>query len=76
MAKFAVSYTEVYRKTYIVEAESWEDAEEKLREVAEDSGLDASDCFDHWDTEPSYIFGCKPIPENCNVNFFSVLGED
>lgn len=73
MAKFAVSYSEVYRKTYIVEAESWADAEEKLREVAEDSGLDASDCFDHWDTEPSDTFGCKPIPENADLRCFDIL---
>ena len=33
MAKFAVSYMEVYRNTYIVEAENYEEAEEKLRKL-------------------------------------------
>ena len=76
MAKFAVSYVEVCRKTYIVEAENYEEAEEKLREVAEDCGLDAANYFDHWDTEPSETFGHESIPENADLSCFSVLEED
>lgn len=75
MAKFAVSYVEVYRNTYIVEAESYEEAEEKLEKRAEDCEIhmDYADDFDSWKVEPSETFGCKPIPENLNVNFFNAL---
>lgn len=75
MAKFPVSYVEVYRKTYIVEAESYEEAEEKVEQKAEDCGIrvDYVDDFDHWEVEPSETFGCKPIPENYDVSIFEAL---
>ena len=76
MAKFAVSYVEVYRNTYIVEAENYEEAEEKLREAAEECELAEAEDFDHWDTEPSETFGHESIPENADLSCFSVLEEE
>lgn len=73
MAKFAVSYMEVYRNTYIVEAENYEEAEEKLREAAEECELAEAEDFDHWDIEPSETFGCKSISENYDVSIFEAL---
>ena len=72
MKKFAVSYVETYRTTYIVEAKSYEEAEQKLREKAEDCEIeiDLADDFDHWETEPSNTFGTKEIPESRDVSYF------
>ena len=77
MAKFAVSYVEIYRTTYVIEANSYEDAERKLREKAEDCEIeiDLADDFDHWKTEPSDTFGTKEIPQNRDVSFFNHLEE-
>ena len=37
MAKYAVTYIETYSKTYVVEAENYEEAEEKVVSVAENT---------------------------------------
>ena len=49
MAKYAVTYEEVYQKTFIVEADSPEEAEEKMEYAAENIPLDMDDCFDRWE---------------------------
>lgn len=49
MAKYAVEYMEVYRKVYIVEAETPEEAEEKMEDAADNIPLDMD--FDHWEIE-------------------------
>ena len=76
MAKFAVSYIETYRNTYIVEAESYEEAEGKLREKAEDYEIemDFAASFDHWDVEPSDVFGEKDV-SNEDVSYYQELPE-
>ena len=76
MAKFAVSYIEIYRNTYIVEADTYEEAEEKLMEKAAncDFEMDFSDSFDHWDVEPSETFGKKEISDEY-IDFFKKLPE-
>ena len=53
MAKFKVNYTEIFTKTYIVEADSPEEAQEKMEYAAENiSGLiDTATDFDYWDIE-------------------------
>ena len=48
MAKYAVTYEEVYQKTFIIEADSPEEAEEKMEYAAENISLDMDDAFDHW----------------------------
>ena len=52
MAKFQVHYTEVYHHTYIVDADTEEEAQEKMESAAENiSGLITTDDFDYWDIE-------------------------
>lgn len=53
MAKFKVNYTETYTKTFVVEADSAEEAQEKMEYAAENiSGLiDTTTDFDYWDVE-------------------------
>ena len=49
MAKYAVTYEEVYQRTFIVEADSPEEAEEKMEYAAENIPLNMDDCFDRWE---------------------------
>lgn len=49
MAKYAVPYIEHSLKKYIVEADTPEEAEEKMEYAAENVPLDMDDCFDHWE---------------------------
>lgn len=52
MAKFKVNYTETYTKTFVVEADSAEEAQEKMEYAAEHiSGLITDRNFDFWDVE-------------------------
>lgn len=53
MAKYRVNYTEQFTHIYIVEANSKEEAEEKMAHAAENvEGLiDTCTDFDHWDFE-------------------------
>ena len=78
MSKFAVSYMEVYKSTFIIEADTYEEAEEKLRKKAEDCTLniDLADDFEHWDVTPSDTFGTKAIPEDRDVSYFRHLKEE
>lgn len=51
MAKYKVNYTEIFRRSFIVEAESEEEAQEKMEYAAENiGGLVDVDHFDHWET--------------------------
>ena len=54
MAKlFKVTYIETFKKSYVIEAESQEEAEEKANILAEqcEIPIDNADDFDHWDLE-------------------------
>lgn len=54
MAKlYKVTYTETYTKSYVIEAESQEEAENKVNKLAEECEIpiDNADDFDHWDFE-------------------------
>lgn len=76
MAKFAVTYTEIYRTTYIVEAENWDEAAEKVGDMAENTPLiDTADDFDHWDVLPSDTFGTEVVPEG-ETDYFRELPEE
>lgn len=50
---FKVTYTETYTKSYVIEAESQEDAWQKANTLAEECEIpiDNADDFDHWDLE-------------------------
>ncbi len=76
MAKFAVSYVETYKNTYIVEADTYEEAEEKLIEKAEDCEIemDFADSFDEWEVMPSETFGENDV-SNKDVSYYQELPE-
>ena len=49
MSKYVITYEETYRRTFIVEADVPEDAEEKMQHVAENVVIPMWNNFDHWD---------------------------
>ena len=52
MAKFKVNYTETFTRTYIIEADTEEEAQEKMENAAENiPNLTSDRDFDYWDTE-------------------------
>ena len=53
MAKYKVNYTEQYTHVYIIDANSREEAEEKMAYAAENLGdlVDTCTDFDYWDVE-------------------------
>ena len=52
MKKFKVNYTEVFARSFIVEADSEEEAMEKMQYAAECiGGLVDVDYFNHWESE-------------------------
>lgn len=53
MAKYVGTYTEVFKRKYVIEANSEEEAQEKMKFAAENVNglLDAIADFDHWETE-------------------------
>ena len=52
MAKYKGTYTEIFKRSFIVEADSQEEALEKMQYAAENvGGLVNVDYFDHWETE-------------------------
>lgn len=69
MAKYAVTYIEEYRKTFLVEADSLEEAQEKMEDAAENIPLGMNEYFDHWDVVnvrkalKTDLLYCDPLPE-------------
>lgn len=52
MAKFKVNYTEIFTRTYIIEADTKEEAQKKMENAAENiPGLTTDRDFDYWDIE-------------------------
>lgn len=52
MAKFKVNYTETFTRTYIIEADTEEEAQEKMENAAENiPNLTSDRDFDYWDIE-------------------------
>lgn len=64
MEKYAIEYVETYRKIYLVEAESYDEAVEKMEDAAENVGnlIDLADDFDHWEVLPTG-HGENPVSE-------------
>lgn len=76
MAKYAVTYIETYSKTYVVETENYEEAEEKVVSVAENTPLICLETdFDHWDVLPSDTFGKREISEDV-LDYYGMLPEE
>lgn len=67
---FKVRYTETYTKSYVIEAESQEEAEKKANALAEECEIpiDNADDFDHWDLEVG-----KEITED-EASYYDRLG--
>ena len=70
MAKYAVTYKEVYHRTFIVEADTPEEAEEKMEYAAENIPLDMDDCFDHWE------IGAARKPKKVELDYCDLLPEE
>ena len=52
MAKFKVNYTETFTRTYIIEADTEEEAQGKMENAAENiPNLTSDRDFDYWDIE-------------------------
>ena len=75
MAKYAVEYVETYRKTYLVEADSYDEAVEKMEDAAENVGnlIDLADDFEHWEVLPTG-HGGNPVSEEEQC-FYDTLKE-
>lgn len=55
MAKYMFEYTEVFSRSYVVESETYEEAEEKLHRAAENMILETtSEDFDHYTIKPEH----------------------
>ena len=69
MAKYVINYTETYSKTFIVEADTPEEAEEKMEYAAEYLPLGMGSHFHHWDIGAARVATKKeqerfdPLPE-------------
>ena len=70
MAKFKVNYTETYIKTFIVEANTPEEAEEKMEYAAENLPINIDDCFDHWEV------GIATIATEREMDLYDPLPEE
>ena len=70
MTKYAVTYEEVYQKTFIIEADSPEEAEEKMEYAAENISLDMDDAFDHWN------IGTARKPKEVELKYCDLLPEE
>ena len=76
MAKYAVSYSETYKKTYVVEADNYEEAEEKVARMAEYTLLICLETdFDRCDVLPSDTFGKNEVPESI-TDYYARLPEE
>ena len=75
--KYAVEYTEVYRKIFLVEADSPEEAEEKMEYAAENIPLDMDNCFDHWDIAViTNVTEEEKLARKKGVHYFDPLPEE
>lgn len=76
--KYAVKIEETLSRSYIVEADSWEEARDKVEEVYDNEGiiLTAED-FDDKDFTTTETFGADAINENDErLEYFSKLEDE
>lgn len=75
--KYAVEYTEVYRKIFLVEADSPEEAEEKMEYVAENIPIDMDNFFDHWDIAViANVTEEEKLAREKGIHYFNPLPEE
>ena len=74
MNKYAIRYCEILAKTIIAEADTYEEAEEKVQAAVDDCRivLDMED-YDECEIRPSLTFGKQAIPEGEDVYYYEML---
>ena len=76
MAKYIGIYTEVFKRKYVIEANSEEEAQEKMEFAAENVNglLDAIADFDHWEKDASrYAKYYRSIGYNARILTYDEL---
>ena len=77
MTRYEISVREILKKTVIVEAESLEEAIQKVEDAVEHDEiiLDVDD-YDEREIVPSEYFEGGKVPEGKDVSFYWHIGED
>lgn len=78
MSQYGISVREILKRTVIVEAESLEEAIQKVEDAVErDEIILDSDDFDDREITPSeYFSNGSKVPEGEDVSFYCHIGED
>lgn len=77
MSKYGISVREILKRTVIVEAESLEEAIEKVEEAVErdEINLDVDD-YDDREIVPSEYWEDGKVPDGEDVSFYWYIGEE
>ncbi len=77
MAQYGISVREILKRTVIVEAESLEEAIQKVEDAVEHDEiiLDVDD-YDDREIVPSEYFECGKVPDGKDVSFYWHIGEN
>lgn len=77
MAQYGISVREILKRTVIVEAESLEEAIQKVEDTVEHDEiiLDVDD-YDDREIVPSEYFECGKVPDGKDVSFYWHIGEN
>ncbi len=77
MAQYGISVREILKRTVIVEAESLEEAMQKVEAAVErDEIILEVDDYDEREIVPSEYFEGGKVPEGKDVSFYWHLGKD
>lgn len=77
MAQYGISVREILKRTVIVEAESLEEAMQKVEAAVErDEIILEADDYDEREIVPSEYFEGGKVPEGKDVSFYWHLGKD
>jgi uncharacterized protein YpmB len=77
MAQYGISVREILKRTIIVEAESLEEAMQKVEAAVErDEIILEVDDYDEREIVPSEYFEGGKVPEGKDVSFYWHLGKD
>ena len=77
MAQYGISVREILKRTVIVEAESLEEAMQKVEAAVErDEIILEVDDYDEREIVPSEYFEGGKVPEGKDVSFYWHIGED
>ncbi len=77
MAQYGISVREILKRTVIVEAESLEEAIQKVWDAIErDEIILDNDDYDEREITPSEYWDDGTVPEEEDVSFYCHIGED